>query len=461
MRYEIIDKHTQEPVGERLTPIQGDGVRAVRIAGAPGADPADAAAHEINRRTLRPLYDDKRWLLCVCREGAVITLSRLKSGAIGTGNLPDAEVPHAPGCPFGLRNAGEDPDTLVGDLFLPDGEPGKPGEGPGDGVDRPWRGGRPTSLSQVLKTLMRAAGLNRFDGTADPHAAQDWPAALRRAAGEMRVARRVKMSDILFTNPARWAVDGTPERLDEMASRWPGRGRAFVLLSWLAHGVAVDGINPNHPEAGRVAVRSRVRRPVVRKSRIEGPFLFLGIVARGMDGGAWACRAAAVQPILSPDIPMPVDSGYERRALHKLRGVAAGLALDTALTDVLGGPVRVELEKPLFPFVVRGGSCRPDALLTVTRPGGRGRVPAGPDGPLPEGPFEDRDTARYVIEVMGFADEAYERRKENTHARMKRIGRVIRMEGNQFKSSWNDPDAQTRGIARRIGKDLVGRWKPT
>ena len=61
---------------------------------------------------------------------------------------------------------------------------------------------------------------------------------------------------------------------------------------------------------------------------------------------------------------------------------------------------------------------------------------------------------------MGFADPAYERRKENTHARMRRIGRVIRMEARRFDSPWNDLDSQTRLIARRIGKDLVWRWKP-
>ena len=155
-----------------------------------------------------------------------------------------------------------------------------------------------------------------------------------------------------------------------------------------------------------------------------------------------------------------LDSHYERRALAALRGAAAGLARDTALTDALGGTVRVELEKPLFPFIVRGGPCLPDALLTVTRPGGRGHVPAGPDGPLPEGPFADRDNARYVIEVMGFADAGYERRKANTHARMRRIGRVIRMEARRFDSPWNDLESQTRLIARRIGKDLVWRWKP-
>lgn len=452
MTLEIVQKYTMEPAGP-LSPLAADALRAVRLG------EADAAAQEIYRRTAGWLREKDRWLLCDCREGAVIAFRLHGSGAVSAINLPEADVPHAPGCPFGLRDAGEDADALVGDLFLPDGEPGKPGEGPGDGIERPWTGGRPTGLSQVLKTLMQAAGLNRFDGAAGPAAPGDWQEACRRAAGEMRVAGRVKMSDILFTDPAKWAVDGTAERLDEMARAWPGRGRPFALLSWLAHDVAVGGINTNHPEAGRVEVRSRVPRPVVGQRRIAGPFLFLGIVARDMDGGGWACRAASVHPILSEEVPMPVDSGYERRAIGALRDAATGLARDAELRDALGGAVRVELEKPLFPFVVRGGPCLPDALLAVTRPGGRGHLPAGPDGPVAQGPFADRDTARYVIEVMGFADAAYERRKENTHARMRRIGRVIRMEGRQFESPWNDLETQIRGIARRIGKDLVGRWK--
>ncbi|MCY4551948.1 MAG: hypothetical protein OXC28_26745 [Defluviicoccus sp.] len=453
MTYEIIDKSTREPVGQWLAPIVGDGVRAVR------AGEADAAAREIGRRTLRWLYDRKWWLLCDCRDGATITLSQKKNGTIIAGNRPNAPVPHAPGCPFGLRDAGDDIDALLADLFLPDGDPAAPGEGPGDGDKRPWTGGRPSSLPQVLKTLMQAAGLNRFDGAADPAATEDWLERYRRAAAEMRVAGRVPMSDILFTDPAKWAADGTPERLDEMARAWPGRGRPFALLSWLAHDVTVYGINSRHPEAGRVVVRSRVRIRVVGQHRIGGPFLFLGIVARGEGGGGWACRAACVHPILSEEVPMPVDSGYERRAIGALRGAAAGLAQDAALAEALGGPVRVELEKPLFQFVVRGGHCEPDALLTVTRPGGRGHVPAGPDGPPLEGPFADRDMARYVIEVMGSTDAAYERGKEKTHARMRRIGRVVRMEGDQFESLWNDLETQTRGIVRRIGKDLVERWK--
>ena len=73
------------------------------------------------------------------------------------------------------------------------------------------------------------------------------------------------------------------------------------------------------------------------------------------------------------------------------------------------------------------GDCLPDAFLPVTCPG-------APDDSSPEGPLEDRDTARYVLEVMGFDDKAYERKKQEPHARLRRIGHVIRLEGKRFES---------------------------
>ena len=84
----------------------------------------------------------------------------------------------------------------------------------------------------------------------------------------------------------------------------------------------------------------------------------------------------------------------------------------------------------------------------------------GPYGALPEGPSAGRDTARYVIEVMESTDPAYERRKEITHARMRRIGRVIRMDAKRFDSLSYDLETQARQIARRIRGDLLARWKP-
>ena len=87
------------------------------------------------------------------------------------------------------------------------------------------------------------------------------------------------------------------------------------------------------------------------------------------------------------------------------------------------GADRGEFRKRLFLLPVADGDCLPDALLPVT-----------PDDSSPEGPLEDRDTARYVLEVMGFDDEAYERKKQEPHARLRRIGHVIRLKGKRFES---------------------------
>ena len=190
MTLEIVRKYTMEPEGT-LSPLEEAALRAVRLG------EADAAAREIHRRTVGLLRDNDRWLLCDCRDGAVIAFRRHSERTVSAVNLPDAEVPHAPGCPFGLRDAGDDADAaaLVAQLLLPEGR-GEPGEGRDDDIERPWSGGRPSSLSQVLKTLMLAAGLNRFDGAAGPAAPGEWSEACRRAAGG------VPMSDILFTDPA-------------------------------------------------------------------------------------------------------------------------------------------------------------------------------------------------------------------------------------------------------------------
>ena len=59
---------------------------------------------------------------------------------------------------------------------------------------------------------------------------------------------------------------------------------------------------------------------------------------------------------------------------------------------------------------------------------------------------------------VGFDDEAYEREKEETHARMRRIGRVIRLEGRQFKSPYDGLERQLQRIAGQIARDLRWRW---
>jgi len=63
-----------------------------------------------------------------------------------------------------------------------------------------------------------------------------------------------------------------------------------------------------------------------------------------------------------------------------------------------------------------------------------------------------------VIEVMGFDDAEYERKKEETHRRMERLGRVIRLEGKRFGSDRDGLERQRDRITGRIVKDLIWRW---
>ena len=193
--------------------------------------------------------------------------------------------------------------------------------------------------------------------------------------------------------------------------------------------------------------------PTIGSNRLAGPWLFLGEVGRSPETGRWECRAASAQPIASALCPVPVDSHNERRALGALRSVIWSLENNADLGKALGGAVRVDLEKPLFDIETVGGPCRPDFILTVMRPGEPGREPARSRHLL-------GDSARYVIEVMGFDDPEYESDKAKTHRRMRNLGRLFRMDAGQFDSRRNDLQRQADRIARYIRNDLILRWKP-
>ena len=455
MMFAVVEKDTQEFV-RFLTPLAATALLAVR------RGTASPEMRKIYDRVVNPVRDEKRWISCGCREGAVIALRRQDTGWVTTFNMHKAPVPHAPGCVFGRREdwASEETsddflDPLQGDgLFLPD-----PGAEPRDpGTEWPSTRRRAASLAYILKTLMQAAGLHTLEATDRLASPGEWLLEVRRAAERFHIAPRVRVSELLFTDPESWCGGEVRERLDAIEPHWPGRRRPFALLCWIAHDVSNCEINRENRKAGYVRVSSEVVGPEVFGNRVSGPYLFLGVVARSDDRKTWECREAYAQPIVAPECPIPVDSDYERRALQSLRQLVPDLLNDRELIAALGGVVRAELEKPLFPFEVFGGPCLPDVLVTVTRPRGHGHNPGGQGHPPRNGPFDDRDKARYVIEIMGFDDPKYEKDKEVTHPRMRRLGRVIRMEGRLFDSRYNE-DRQRERITRQIAKDLAWRWE--
>ncbi len=78
----------------------------------------------------------------------------------------------------------------------------------------------------------------------------------------------------------------------------------------------------------------------------------------------------------------------------------------------------------------------------------------------PDNAFGSSSKARYIVEVMGLDDPGYECNKTRMHARMRRIGRLFRMEATESDSRFNDIERQGERIAQDIANDLVWRWSP-
>ena len=433
----------------------------------------DPEATETYLELIESVHRNGLWIECDCRRegtaGPVIVPRRVGADRFSLANLPDASVPHAEDCVFRRRDLGEShpwrrsPATPSADVLDPF----------ANDEERPharrrlfWSptglsaGQPPKSMAQVLRKLVQTARLNTLSGTDLFSSTKEWLAELSRAADRLYIPPRIPASRFLFTDPGSWSDGEVQERLDAAEPEWPEGQRPFGFLCWLAHDVGDHEINADHREAGYVEAAAPVVSPVVGRNRIPGPYLFLGAVARSGDRRRWECVKACAQPILGPHRPIPVESHGERRALGALRDLVRNLRDDREQREALGGAVRVELEKPLSRIEVTGGACLPDFLLTATRPGSYSHLPGGPGHPRHAGRFDPRDTVRYVIEVMGFDDPGYRRRKARTHPRMHRIGTVFRMEAREFDSRGNGLERQCENITWAIRHDLLRRWKP-
>ena len=437
----------------RLTPLEEWALREVK-----GATVKGRKAKPEARRIYDPLTEDIRdrncWILCDCLpdewEQPAIAPRRAPRG-MRLGNRPNAEVPHDVNCVFRLREASQDTSRY----FFNPLTHGRQGAASGERDRRREPGGRggrsvPT-VARNLKCLIREARLHTLAGAERFPSPADWLAELARAAAAFSVAPNVPASEVLFTDPASWRSGEFRERLDARAQKWPKGSPPCGFLCWVAHDVEDHEINGKSRGAGHVRVTSRVASPLVYDKRVVGPYLFLGALEQSADRSGWECCMAYAMPIAAPELPIPVESDYERQAVLSLPQLVRDLRSDTKLEEALGGVVGVELQKPLFETRVREGLCRPDVLLTVTRPG-------GPAPRVPDEPFDDGDKVRYVIEVMGFGDAQYRREKEKTHRRMERLGRVIPLEGWTFGSAYYGLERQLERVAFRIANDLVRRW---
>ena len=465
----LVDKESGQR-RRKLTPDEADSIVAVKEDEAsPEEEPHFSLMQEVHRDELR--------IECGCRpdlpRGPLLGPRRTRPKRIFPVNLRGQDVAHAEDCVFrvGEHNAPPRPSIVHSDVFnLISRADARHGDiDPDSPVNRKRRGlpqgQQPRTMRGVLWTLMSTARLHRLavaDGFSssenDLAATREWLLAIEKAAEQFYLPPRIPASEFLFTDPKSWNSEEFGRRLDAARRDRPEFKEPFALLCWFARDVSEYEVNGENRELGHVTVRTPVVRPTIGDNPVSGPYLFLGVVERSEDGRRWECTKACAHPIVAADCPIPVDSHYERRALGSLRSLVQDLTESANLKNALGGAVRVELEKPLTRTEVAGGPCLPDFLITVTRPGAYSHLPEGPGHPKHHGRFNPRDRARYVVEVMGFDNEEYERDKEETHPRMRRIGRLFPMNGRKFDSADNPLRRQRETITADIEEDLLERW---
>ena len=452
------DKESGERLGE-IEPHVADCIVAVKKG---EASPEEEPYFSLTQKMRR----DGLMIECGCRpdlqSGPLLGPRRKGPKRIFPVNLRGQDVAHAEVCVFRVERPPM-PTIVHSDVFkLLSRADADRGDTDADSpVHRKSRGlsqgQRPRTMRGILWTLMHTARLHRLAVADGFSSSRGWLAAIGKAAEQFYLPPKVPASEFLFTDPKSWNSGEVGRRLDAARRDRPEFEEPLALLCWFARDVSEYEVNGRNRELGHVKVRSPVVRPIIGDNPVCKPYLFLGVVERS-DGRRWECTKACAQPIIATDCPIPVDSHYERRALGSLRSLVQNLTKSGKLKKALGGTVRVELEKPLTRTEVAGGPCLPDFLITVTRPNAYSHLPQGPGHPKHRGRFNPRDRARYVVEVMGFDDEDYERDKEETHPRMKRIGRLFSMEGRKFDSAGNPLRRQRESITAKIEEDLLERW---
>ena len=467
----LVEKPDEEDEYDPVRVLEPEEEAALRTVKSGGEVDEDMRA--LYLRTVGSARDNDYWFMCDCRfedgRGPMIVPRQDTPERIFLVNRPGASLPHAGDCVFALTGDEEDapaprrwaPQPAHDDSFDPFAPAQKKSDAGRDGpmgpvVPRAFTGlpadSRHRTVANMLRTLMQTARLNTLDGAERFSSPGQWLPEILRAAEQFFIAGDMRVSEFLFTDPADWTGGEVARRLEEAEPGWPKGKKPYSMLCWLARDLNDDEINPANPQEGHVEVTEGVKSPKVFLNRVPGPWLFLGVVARPEDDEPWECLAAWAQPIVAPECPVPVDSGQERRAFETLRRLAACLEDDMALCQALRARVRVQLEKPLTNYETALGPCLPDFVVTVALPAAMAdREP---------GLADDGGMARYVIEVMGSDDSGYERKKAKTHARMRRIGRLFRMEATEFDTRFNDIERQGRRIARDIANDLVWRWSP-
>ena len=366
-------------------------------------------------------HRERLWLACDCRgEGGRPPVNGPchRMGRYFWRRLPAPHVAHAEGCVYSrvsvlhknrneeTRAPVEPPDDRFFTVLLNEPEDLRLAE-PDASPDRHGarHGNRSPKLRQRLFELMASARLNRLP-EAQAANAKEWGNRIRQAARRYEIAPGRPLADLVFPYRRMWQMDRVDDRMQDLARTWPEGHRPQAFVCGAVWGVDDHGVTG--ARGTRLDVVSRVTRPVIRGSPVRPPYLFMGVVGLEDGAAAWACLSGHAQPIVAMNCPVPVESGAERQAFHTLRKTLGILQREF-------GTVAFTLGKPLFETNTQYGPCIPDFIIR-----------AHPEA------WEGRDSVDFMIEVMGFEDEDYRARKEETHWAMRSLGTLCTMEAGKF-----------------------------
>lgn len=393
---------------------------------------------------LRRAHAERLWLACDCRgEGGrpPVLGPCHRMGSYFWRRLPAPHVAHAEGCVHSrvsVPHRGRDPETRA-PVEPPGGrfftalavEPEDPRLAEPDALAErrgSWHGNRSPRLRQRLFELMVHASLNRLPD-AETANAREWSNRIRKAARAFEIAPGRPLADLVFPYRRMWRMDRVDLHMQDMARTWPEGHRPQAFVCGAVWGVDDHGVTGGR--GSRLDVVSRITRPAVGGKQVSPPYLFMGVVGLEEGADAFACLSGHAQPIVAMNCPLPVESGAERQAFRTLRKTLAILRREF-------DDVTFTLERPLFETGTQYGPCLPDFIIQAR----------------PEA-WEGWQSVRFMIEVMGFEDADYRRRKEETHRAMRELGTLCVMEAGRFgtreglASEGTDVTDRVRAVLRR------------
>ena len=179
------------------------------------------------------------------------------------------------------------------------------------GGDVKRKSGHRPALSQLQLMLMERAGLNRIRPGEESKDSKSCKEALLEQAKEIEIAPGRLLSDLWFPHIGLWRSTGAHARVRAAARDWPAGHKPQGFLSWVVWDVDARGVG-TPDRNNRVEVASGVTRPVVGRSAIPSPYLFLGAVGLADDERrGYECLKSGSSPRCSTPTrrrPMPLPS---------------------------------------------------------------------------------------------------------------------------------------------------------